>query len=240
MFENSSTVYSDDFETEHLATMVEIRILIAEDQQLVRRAFSSMLSLEPDIKIVAQAADGAEAIQLARQWRPDIVLMDLQMPRVGGIGAMKRILEDVPTARIIVLTTFDTDDLVFEAISAGAHAYLLKDSSESEILETIRGVYAGQSRLSPKIAAKVMDEIRRQRPAEERTSKVENQSDEPLSDREETILTQIAKGKSNREIADAVFLAEGTVKNYVSKIMEKLHVESRTELAIKALRRKKS
>jgi DNA-binding NarL/FixJ family response regulator len=219
--------------------MSEIRILIAEDQQLVRRAFSTMLSIEPDIKVVAQAADGAEAIQMARQWRPDIVLMDLQMPRVGGIGAMKRILEDVPDARIIVLTTFDTEDLVFDAISAGAHAYLLKDSNEAEILETIRGVHAGQHRLSPKIAGKVMNEIRRQRPSEILTAETKSPADEALTEREEKVLTFIAQGKSNREISEKVFLAEGTVKNYVSKIMEKLHVESRTELAIKALKRKK-
>ena len=219
--------------------MSEIRVLIAEDQQLVRRAFSTMLSIEPDIKIVAQAADGAEAIQLARQWRPDIVLMDLQMPRVGGIGAMKRILEDVPDARIIVLTTFDTDELVFEAISAGAHAYLLKDSNEAEILETIRAVHAGQSRLSPKVAGKVMDEFRRQRPSGVAAINDDEPDDEPLTDREEKVLALVAKGRSNRDIAETVFLAEGTVKNYVSKIMEKLHVESRTELAIKALKRKK-
>jgi DNA-binding NarL/FixJ family response regulator len=219
--------------------MSEIRVLIAEDQQLVRRAFSTMLSIEPDIKIVAQAADGAEAIQLARQWRPDIVLMDLQMPRVGGIGAMKRILEDVPDARIIVLTTFDTDELVFEAISAGAHAYLLKDSSEAEILETIRAVHAGQSRLSPKVAGKVMDEFRRQRPSGVAALNDDEPDDELLTDREEKVLALVAKGKSNKDIAETVFLAEGTVKNYVSKIMEKLHVESRTELAIKALKRKR-
>jgi DNA-binding NarL/FixJ family response regulator len=219
--------------------MSEIRVLIAEDQQLVRRAFSTMLSIEPDIKIVAQAADGAEAIQLARQWRPDIVLMDLQMPRVGGIGAMKRILEDVPDARIIVLTTFDTDELVFEAISAGAHAYLLKDSNEAEILETIRAVHAGQSRLSPKVAGKVMDEFRRQRPSGVAALNEDEPDDEPLTDREEKVLALVAKGRSNKDIAETVFLAEGTVKNYVSKIMEKLHVESRTELAIKALKRKK-
>jgi len=219
--------------------MSEIRVLIAEDQQLVRRAFSTMLSIEPDIKIVAQAADGSEAIQLARQWRPDIVLMDLQMPRVGGIGAMKRILEDVPDARIIVLTTFDTDELVFEAISAGAHAYLLKDSNEAEILETIRAVHAGQSRLSPKVAGKVMDEFRRQRPSGVAALNDDEPDDEPLTVREEKVLALVAKGKSNKDIAETVFLAEGTVKNYVSKIMEKLHVESRTELAIKALKRKK-
>jgi DNA-binding NarL/FixJ family response regulator len=225
--------------TRGVPDMDEIRILIAEDQQLVRRAFSSMLSLEPNIKVVAQAADGAEAIQLARQWRPDIVLMDLQMPRVGGIGAMKRILEDVPAVRIIVLTTFDTDELVFEAISAGAHAYLLKDSNENEILETIRAVHAGESRLSPKVAAKVLDEFRRQRPSGVEVPGDNGPVDETLTEREEKVLALVAKGMSNRDIAEAVFLAEGTVKNYVSKIMEKLHVESRTELAIKALKRKK-
>ena len=217
----------------------EIRIMIAEDQQLVRRAFSTMLSLESDIKVVAQAADGAEAIQLARKWRPDIVLMDLQMPRVGGIGAMKRILEDVPEAKIIVLTTFDTDELVFEAISAGAQAYLLKDSNEAEILETIRSVHSGQSRLSPGVARKVLDEFRRQRPSAVETPDSDRPPDEILTPREEKVLALVSKGKSNREISEAVFLAEGTVKNYVSRIMEKLHVGSRTELAIKALNRKK-
>ena len=236
---NSSTMAVSAAAKGPARNMSEIRVLIAEDQQLVRRAFSTMLSIEPDIKIVAQAADGAEAIQLARQWRPDIVLMDLQMPRVGGIGAMKRILEDVPDARIIVLTTFDTDELVFEAISAGAHAYLLKDSNEAEILETIRAVHAGQSRLSPKVAGKVMDEFRRQRPSGVAALNDEEPDDELLTDREEKVLALVAKGKSNKDIAETVFLAEGTVKNYVSKIMEKLHVESRTELAIKALKRKK-
>ena len=236
---NSSTMAGSATGKDPARDMSDIRVLIAEDQQLVRRAFSTMLSIESDIKIVAQAADGAEAIQLARQWRPDIVLMDLQMPRVGGIGAMKRILEDVPDARIIVLTTFDTDELVFEAISAGAHAYLLKDSNEAEILETIRAVHAGQSRLSPKVAGKVMDEFRRQRPSGVAAPSDGGPVDEPLTDREEKVLALVAKGKSNREIAETVFLAEGTVKNYVSKIMEKLHVESRTELAIKALKRRK-
>ena len=218
---------------------IAIRILIAEDQQLVRRAFSSILSLETDIKVVAEAADGAEAIQLARQLRPDVILMDLQMPRVGGIGAMKRVLDDFPDTKIIVLTTFDTDELVFEAISAGAHAYLLKDSNESEILETIHAVHAGQSRLSPKIAGKVMNELRRQRPSEVAAPGDGGPADEGLTEREEKVLALVAKGKSNREISETVFLAEGTVKNYVSKIMEKLNVTSRTELAVKALRRKK-
>jgi DNA-binding NarL/FixJ family response regulator len=232
-------ISSDPVQSAPMKAISEIKVLIAEDQQLVRRAFSMMLSMEVDLKVVAQAADGAEAIQMARQWRPDIVLMDLQMPRVGGIGAIKRILEDLPETKIIVLTTFDTGELVFEAISAGAHAYLLKDSSEAEILETIRAVYTGQSRLSPGVAKKVFDEFRRQRPSGVAEVEEGKSVDEALTAREEKVLVLVAKGKSNREISKTVFLAEGTVKNYVSKIMEKLHVSSRTELAIKALKRRK-
>ncbi len=219
------------------ANIDSIRILVAEDQPIIRRAFVTMLGLEADIKVVAQASDGAEAIEMARQWRPDIVLMDLQMPRVGGIAAMKRILSDVPAAQIIILTTFDTDTLVFEAISSGAQAYLLKDANEDEILDTIRAVHRGESRLSSVIARKVFEEFRRARPL---GYVPENQDDAPpehLSVKEERILSLVADGRSNKEIADTVFLAEGTVKNYVSKIMEKLHARSRTELAIKAVKR---
>jgi DNA-binding NarL/FixJ family response regulator len=136
-------------------------------------------------------------------------------------------------------TAGDTDELVFEAISAGARAYLLKDSSEAEILETIRAVHGGQSRLSPGVAKKVFDEFRRQRPSGVAEAEVDESADEALTAREEKVLALVAKGKSNREISETVFLAEGTVKNYVSKIMEKLSVSSRTELAIKALRRRR-
>jgi DNA-binding NarL/FixJ family response regulator len=219
--------------------MDQIRVLIAEDQPVVQRAFSEILALESDMKVVALAADGAEAIQLARQWRPDIILMDLQMPRIGGIGAMKKILVEVPTVRIIVLTTFDADELVFEAITAGAHAYLLKDSSEDEILATIRAVHGGESHLSTRVVAKVLDEFRRQRTPDPELAGEDDMEDEPLTPRETKVLDLVVQGKSNREIADSVFLAEGTVKNYLSRIMDKLHVGSRTELAIKALKRTK-
>ena len=215
-----------------------IHILIAEDQQLIRRAFATMLSLEPDMNVVAQAADGTEAIQLARAWRPDIVLMDLQMPRLGGVAATQRILSECPGTQVIVLTSFDTDDLVFEAISSGAQAYLLKDASEADILETIRSVKRGESRLAPNVARKVLDEFRRSRPAGTPLSEDEAPN-EPLTEREERVLSLVAEGRSNKEIARAVFLAEGTVKNYVSRIMEKLGARTRTELAIKALRRPK-
>lgn len=214
-----------------------IRILIAEDQQLIRRAFAKILELEPDIRVIGQAADGAEAIDLARRHRPDIVLMDLQMPRVSGIQATQRIVAEFPATQVVVLTTFDTDELVFEAIGAGAQAYLLKDATETEILETIRRVHRGESHLSPNISRKVLEEFRRSRPSG--TSDQGWSEAEPLTEREEEILALVAQGRSNRDIADQTFLAEGTVKNYVSRIMEKLGVSSRTELAILALKRKR-
>lgn len=216
----------------------DIRILIAEDQQLIRRAFATILSLEPDIKVVGQAADGAEAIEMVRKFRPDIVLMDLQMPRVSGVQATRRIVADFPATQIVVLTTFDTDELVFEAIGAGAQAYLLKDATEADILDTIRAVKRGESRLSPNISRKVLEEFRRARPLNAEDN-VGSEGDEPLTEREEEILSLVAQGRTNRDIADKIFLAEGTVKNYVSRIMEKLNVQSRTELAVKALRRKR-
>lgn len=215
--------------------MSAIRIVIAEDQQLIRRAFASLLSLEPDIAVVGQAADGAEAVEMCRRFRPDVVLMDIQMPRLGGIAATKLILGEFPGTQVVVLTTFDTDDLVLGAISAGAAAYLLKDSSEAEILDTIRGVMRGEARISPNIARKLFDELRRSRPADPPDDAVlAGLAD--LTDREQAILDLIAQGQSNRQIAGTLFLAEGTVKNYVSRIMEKLGVQSRTELAVKAVR----
>lgn len=213
-----------------------IRVVIAEDQQVIRRAFAAMLSLESDIVVVGQAADGVEAIEMVRAWQPDIVLMDLQMPRGGGIAAIRRIVAEHSKTQIIVLTTFDTDELVFEAIAAGAQAYLLKEASEQEILATIRAVRRGESGLSPRIARTVLEGLRNLQP--EFGKPDEDQPIAPLTAREEKILALVAEGRSNKNIADTVFLAEGTVKNYVSRIMEKLNVQSRTELAVKANRRR--
>ena len=218
------------------STSDPIRVVIAEDQPVIRRAFAAMLSLESDIIVVGQAADGVEAIEMVRAWRPDIVLMDLQMPRGGGIAAIRRIVAERSDTQIIVLTTFDTDELVFEAISAGAHAYLLKEANEQEILATIRAVGRGESGFSPKIARTVLDRLRSLQPGDEKPD--DEEPIEPLTAREERILALVAEGRSNRNIAETVFLAEGTVKNYVSRIMEKLNVQSRTELAVKATRRR--
>ena len=213
-----------------------IRILIAEDQPLIRRAFASMLALEPDFEIVAQAADGIEAVQAARRYLPDVVLLDIQMPRLNGIAATRQIVRDCPDAQVIILTTYDTDDLIFDSICAGAQAYLLKDAEESEILDTIRAVSCGQSRLAPNVARKLLDEFRRVRRAPRLGDA--GGMDEPLTDRESEILHLIVEGKGNKEIAAQLRLAEGAVKNYVSRILEKLNARTRTELAVKALNRR--
>jgi DNA-binding NarL/FixJ family response regulator len=219
-------------ETRRLIERQQIRLLIAEDQPLIRKAVVALLELEPDISVVAQAADGVEAIQAARAFRPDVVLMDVKMPRLDGISATRAILQDNPDAQIIMLTTFETDDLVFEAILAGAKAYLLKDAEETEILETIRAAARGEPRLSPRIAEKIIGEFRRVKFPDKTEAQLER---EPLTEREREVLAGVAAGKGNREIAKELRLAEGTVKNHVSAILAKLHLRSRTELAIKAL-----
>lgn len=242
---------SNHLEVDAIATMSapRIRVIVVDDQPVIRRGLSLMLAAEADIDVVGQAADGGEAIELASTQRPDVVLMDLQMSPMGGVAATREITARLPDTQVVVLTTFDTDELVFDAIRAGAQAYLLKDALESEILDTIRGVHRGESRLAPHIARKVMDQFRRMPSASgdaavassAQASGRGDDDEEPagpdaLTQREARVLALIAEGKSNKEIAGAIFLAEGTVKNYVSRIMEKFHARTRTELAIKALR----
>jgi len=226
-----------------------LRLLIVDDQPLIRRGLSLMLAAEPGIDVVGQAADGQEAIDRAQQWLPDVVLMDLQMPRVSGVVATREITARLPATRVVVLTTFDDDELVFEAIRAGAHAYLLKDATEDQVLDTVRAAHRGEPRLSPSIARKVMDRLRQlpgsgagetavsSAPPASAAAGPARAPAEPLTDKEARILDLIAQGRSNKQIAAAVFLAEGTVKNYVSRIMDKLHAESRLDLAMWAARR---
>jgi DNA-binding NarL/FixJ family response regulator len=217
---------------------MKIRILIAEDQALVRRGTSVLLSMEPDMEVVGQACDGVEAIAMAGQLRPDVVLMDLHMPRLGGVAATREITKTLAGTQVLVLTTLNDDETVFEAVRAGAHGYLLKDVTEQELLETIRALRRGESRLTPQIARKVMDQFRRMASNSDYASTSESAprkadaGNEMLNDKEEKILRLITDGMSNRQIAAAMFLAEGTVKNYVSRIMEKLHANTRTALAV--------
>jgi DNA-binding NarL/FixJ family response regulator len=219
-----------------------IRLLVVDDQPLVRRGLALMLSMEPDMEVVGEAGDGLEAIEQAKRLRPDVVLMDLHMPRRGGVGATREITASLPRTRVLVLTTLEAEQSVFDAVRAGAMAYLLKDATEREVVETIRAVHRGESALTPQIARKVLDEFRRMGdaapPPEYRAQEPDDQA-AVLSDKEGKVLQLIAEGKSNKQIATTLFLAEGTVKNYVSRLMEKLHAGSRTELAVIALRQRR-
>ncbi|HME38099.1 MAG TPA: response regulator transcription factor [Steroidobacteraceae bacterium] len=214
-----------------------IRIVIAEDQAIVRRGAAILLSMESDMEVVGQARNGIEAVELAQLLHPDVILMDLHMPIKGGVAATREITHALPSTQILVLTTLNDDETVFEAVRAGAHAYLLKDADESELLETIRALRRGESRLTPQIARKVMDQFRRlaPQPVEDAPPAQTGAFDaEALSDKEEKILQHISEGMTNRQIANTMFLAEGTVKNYVSRIMEKLHANTRIELALRS------
>ncbi|HEX3396588.1 MAG TPA: response regulator transcription factor [Steroidobacteraceae bacterium] len=227
------------------ASMPAIRIVIAEDQALVRRGAALLLSMEPDMEVVGQACNGVEAVELTQLLHPDIVLMDLHMPLKGGVLATREITRALPQTQVLVLTTLDDDETVFEAVRAGAHAYLLKDAAENELLETIRALRRGESRLTPQIARKVMDQFRRLAQSGsvraelaapgiegDRPGANSRPAAEALNEKEEKVLELIAEGMSNRQIGSALFLAEGTVKNYVSRIMDKLHANTRTELAV--------
>jgi DNA-binding NarL/FixJ family response regulator len=220
-----------------------IRVLIAEDHALVRRGTAVLLTTEPDMEVVGQACDGIEAVAMAEQLRPDVVLMDLHMPRQNGVAATREITRTLPGTQVLVLTTLDDDESVFEAVRAGAHGYLLKDVTEQELLDTIRALGRGESRLTPQIARKVMDQFRLLSGTATTTSLPALKPEpniEALTDKEEKILQLITDGLSNRQIAAAMFLAEGTVKNYVSRIMEKLHANTRTALAVMSAKKRRA
>jgi DNA-binding NarL/FixJ family response regulator len=198
-----------------------IRVLIVEDQTLMRQGLRTILELEPGFAVVGEASDGQEGVAQARALHPDLVLMDVQMPRMNGVEATRRITALVPHAQVIILTTFDYDEYVFDGIKAGARGYLLKDLPATELLATLRRVHAGESIIQPSIATRMIAEFsRRQTPAVD-----------SLSDRELDVLRLLADGLSNREIAARLVLAEGTIKNHVSMILDKLHAANRTQAA---------
>lgn len=214
--------------------MEKIRLMLVDDQRLMREGLRTLLELEPDLEIAGEAEDGLAAVESFGTLQPDVVLMDIRMPRLDGVEATRRILQAWPQARIIILTTFDEDALVFDGLRAGALGYMLKDVSGADLAEAIRKVAGGGALIEPSVARKVLAEFARlAQPAA-----LEQRSVDALAgaftEREIEILRLLAQGGTNRQIANQLYLAEGTVKNYVSTILDKLGVEDRTQAALRA------
>jgi NarL family two-component system response regulator LiaR len=206
-----------------------IHVLIADDHLVVRRGIRALLATEPGIDVVAEAPTGAAAVAAAVRHRPDVILMDLMMPEMDGIEAIRQIKADQPDAHILVLTSFATDDKILPALKAGALGYLLKDAGPDELMLAIGQVHRGEASLHPTIARQVLQELSRPAAAPP--------SPEPLSERELEVLRALALGQSNQEIADQLSIGEATVRSHVSSILNKLHLTSRTQAAIYALRK---
>lgn len=210
------------------AVSESIRVLVVDDHAIVRKGICALLDTEPGIEVVGEARNGAEAIALARRVQPDVVLMDLVMPEVDGIAAIRTINSELPNSRVLVLTSFATDEKVLPALKAGAQGYLLKVSGPDEVVAAIRQIHAGESWLHPAIARRLLQEISgppSQKPASD-----------PLTPREVEVLRLIAQGHSNREIAEILVISDATVRTHVSNILGKLHLASRTQAALYALR----
>ena len=215
--------------------MKAIKILLVDDQPLFREGLRTLLSVHADFEVVGEAGNGEQAVRLARLLRPSVVLMDLQMPVLDGVAATRRLHQEQPACRVIVLTTFDDDEMVFDGLRAGAVGYLLKDAPSEKLAEAIRVAARGETFLQPSVAAKVVAEFARlSRKTAGTPDALSRLLNGPLSERELEILRLIAQGASNREIAGALFLAEGTVKNHVTNILGKLEVRDRTQAALKA------
>ena len=212
-----------------------IRILIADDHELFRRGLRMVLEDEDDIVVIDEAGDGQAAVELAREHAPDVVVMDVRMPVLSGIEATKRIKEEEPGTRILVLTISDEEDDLYEAIKAGANGYLLKEISIDEIGSAVRSVHGGQSLISPSMASKLLDEFAAMIKKEEEKEQVPAPR---LTPREMEVLQHVAQGMNNREIAKSLFISENTVKNHVRNILEKLQAHSRMEAVMYAVRQK--
>ena len=208
-----------------------VTILLVDDQRLMREGLRTLLELEPGLRVVGEASQGQEALDQYARLQPDVVLMDVRMPVMDGVESTRQLMNQWPRCRVIILTTFDDDEYVFEGLRAGALGYLLKDVSIQELADAIRTVMAGGVLIEPSVARKVVAEFARMTSSAPTTR---FGLDEPLSEREIDILRLLAQGLTNREIAQRLFLAEGTVKNYVTNILSKIGVRDRTQAALRA------
>jgi two-component system NarL family response regulator len=194
--------------------------MVVDDHPAVRKGLAALIECEPDLEVVGEAGDGASAIEMFRQYRPDVVLMDLRLPGIGGVEATLAIRKEFPDARVIVLTTFDTDEDIYRAIQSGAKSYLLKDTPEDELVAAIRAAHAGEQKLPPRVAERLLK--REQRP--------------DLSPREMEVLELLVKGRSNKEISSALLISGDTVKAHIKSLFTKLQVQDRTQAVIAAIR----
>jgi DNA-binding NarL/FixJ family response regulator len=206
---------------------VTVRVLVADDQALVRAGFRMILDAEPDIEVVAEAANGREAVEAAARLRPDVALVDIRMPEMDGLEATRQLPDSV---RVVVLTTFDLDEYVYDALAAGASGFLLKDVSRDELVQAVRVVAAGDAVLAPSVTRRLVAEFARQRPAPRPTPARLN----VLTSREREVLELVARGLSNAEIAARLFVGEATVKSHVAHLLMKLHLRDRIQAVILA------
>ncbi len=220
--------------------MSKIRVLLADDQDIIRTGLTIILNHQPDLEVVGHAANGVEAVELAKKLQPDVILMDIKMSGMNGIQATRQIVSALPKTQIIILTTYDTDDWVFDGIRAGAVGYLLKDATGDNLAEAVRGAMKGESQIDPTVARKVLREFQHLITPDRAAATSQPVAEEPLerlTDREEEVLNLLAAGLSNKEIATKLALSEGTVKNHISAILAKLHANDRTQAVLTALKR---
>ena len=211
--------------------MEEIKILIVDDHAVVRDGLVTMLSRQTDFAVAGEAVNGLEAVEKARQLKPDVILMDLRMPELDGVGAMNQIREQDEDVKFIVLTTYDTDEYIFDAIDAGAKGYLLKDASREDLFQSVRAVHRGESLIEPGVAAKVLDRLAQM------SRQARDGGPQVLSERELEVLRLMAAGAANKNIASDLAISESTVKTHVTNIFQKLEVNHRTEAVTQALQR---
>ena len=208
-----------------------IRVLLADDQALVRSGFRLILETREDLDVVGEAEDGREAVELARKLRPDVILMDVRMPNVDGVEATRRLAALGSPARVLILTTFDLDEYVYEAIRAGASGFLLKDVQPAQLVDAVRVVAAGEALLAPTVTRRLLDRFAGQLPSSEPPPELAR-----LTERELEILTLMAEGLSNAELAERLFLSETTVKTHVSSVLRKLELRDRVQAVVLAYR----